>query len=140
MKTKKPTTRERQFKHVLASERAAGKSKEVATRIAAATVNKRRAALASGLLEVTPEGEAPFQTSVVEFCADNAEDEDACARVRRLRVGATAVLGGGAAPVFEVTKVRARGTKLVGQGGSRRQWYPGKAAAKKRASRKRRRS
>ena len=62
-----PSRRERQFKHVLASELAAGKSKKVATRIAAATVNKARAKAAK-------KGDP----------------------------------------------------KLVGDGGSRRQWYPGK--------------
>jgi len=70
----KPGKRERQYKHVLAGELAAGKSEKAATRIAAATVNKFRAARAAS----------------------------------------------------------GQGPALVTEGGSRRQWYPGKAAAKKR--------
>ena len=66
--SKKPTKRERQYKHIVASEVAAGKSKHVAERIGAATVNKLRAKRAAN-------GEGPA---------------------------------------------------LVGQGGSRRQWWPGK--------------
>lgn len=43
---KRPSKRERQFKHILASELAAGESESTAVAIAAATVNKTRAKLA----------------------------------------------------------------------------------------------
>src|SRR3990167_8258102 len=75
--SRRPSKRERQYKHVLASERAAGRSESTATRIAAATVNKTRRRLAR----------------------------------------------------------KGRGPQLVTEGGSRRQWYPGKEAKRARSKR-----
>ena len=79
----------RMMRHIVESEIDRGRSPEVAARIAAATVNKRRAQLARGKL----------------VC-----------KTRRGRVTCTVK----------------RGPKLVGQGGSRRQWYPGKKTRRER--------
>ncbi|MDP3767823.1 MAG: hypothetical protein Q8S13_07395 [Dehalococcoidia bacterium] len=59
-------------------------------------------------LIVQPEDEAPFLTTLAEFCRDNAEDADVCRAARRLRVGESISLGGGAAPYFTITRPRTR--------------------------------
>lgn len=54
------------------------------------------------------EGDAPYHTTLEEFCADNAQDAEACAKVRALREGESVWFGGGAAPLVQVTRVARR--------------------------------
>ena len=78
------TRLERMYRHVLESEMARGRSYKVARRIAAATVNRHRAARARG---------RTVCRSV--YCRYD------------------------------------QGPALIGEGGSRRQWYPGKKTGKR---------
>jgi hypothetical protein len=56
-------------------------------------------------LEISPEGEPTFTTTVAKFVRDNAEDEESVDVVARLAVGESVTLGGGAAPFFTVRRV-----------------------------------
>lgn len=42
--------------------------------------------------------------TVGEFCADNADDAEACEAVRALGVGEETAIGGGASPLFVVRR------------------------------------
>lgn len=56
------------------------------------------------MVKVNMDGDVTWAT-LAEFLADNADDEEVCLSVEALRIGETAVFGGGAGVLVEVTRV-----------------------------------
>lgn len=61
---------------------------------------------ADATIRYTWQDEDPEECPLAAFLAANEEDEDTCAEVRALAVGQSVRLGGGAAPIMDVERVR----------------------------------